>query len=121
MIASSSLSGLPFIRDARRGRASSFDTSGGNVNRWLLDPGETHAGGDCGAGRGEARLDDAGVTGGGVPAAERPVRLKPDLREGESGAGRTPPELPGDRHVDLELCSFVDVVRRHLRDRIAAP
>ena len=41
MIGSSSLSGLPFIRDARRGRASSFDESGGNVDRWLLDPGET--------------------------------------------------------------------------------
>lgn len=41
MIGPSSLSGLPFIRDARRGRASSFDESGGNVDRWLLEPGET--------------------------------------------------------------------------------
>ena len=41
MIGASSLSGLPFIRDARRGRASSFDESGGNADRWMLEPGET--------------------------------------------------------------------------------
>ena len=41
MIGPSSLSGVPFIRGARRGRASSFDVSGGNVDRWLLEPGES--------------------------------------------------------------------------------
>ena len=41
MIGPSSLSGLPFLRDARRRRASSYDTSGGNADFWLLQPGET--------------------------------------------------------------------------------
>lgn len=41
MIGPSSLSGLPFLRDATRGRASSYDTTGGNLDFWLLDPGET--------------------------------------------------------------------------------
>ncbi len=36
-----SLSGLPRLRDARRRRASSYDTSGGNADSWLLQPGET--------------------------------------------------------------------------------
>jgi len=36
-----SLSGLPFLRDARRGRASSYDVSGGNADFWLMQPGET--------------------------------------------------------------------------------
>ena len=31
MIGRSSLSSLPFLSDARRGRASSYDTSGGNA------------------------------------------------------------------------------------------
>ncbi len=41
MIGASSLSGLPFLRDARRRRASSYDTSGGNADFWLMQPGET--------------------------------------------------------------------------------
>lgn len=41
MLGPSSLSGLPFLRDARRGRASSYDTSGGNWDFWMLQPGET--------------------------------------------------------------------------------
>jgi hypothetical protein len=41
MLGSSSLSGLPFLRDARRGRASSYDKTGGNADFWLLQPGET--------------------------------------------------------------------------------
>ena len=41
MIGSSSLSGLPFLRDAKRGRASSYDVTGGNADYWLLQPGET--------------------------------------------------------------------------------
>jgi Protein of unknown function (DUF2961) len=41
MIGPSSLSYLPFLRDAHRGRASSYDTSGGNADFWLLQPGET--------------------------------------------------------------------------------
>ena len=41
MIGRSSLSSLPFLSDARRGRASSYDTSGGNADFWLLQPGET--------------------------------------------------------------------------------
>jgi hypothetical protein len=41
MIGGSSLSGLPFLRDAKRGRASSYDVSGGNLDYWLLDVGET--------------------------------------------------------------------------------
>jgi len=36
-----SLSELPKLRDARRRRASSYDTTGGNNDRWLLQPGET--------------------------------------------------------------------------------
>ena len=36
-----SLSDLARLRDARRRRASSYDTTGGNNDRWLLDPGET--------------------------------------------------------------------------------
>jgi hypothetical protein len=43
MIGSSSLSGLPFLRDARRRRASSYDTTGGNADFWLMQPGETRA------------------------------------------------------------------------------
>ena len=38
---SSSLGDLPRLRDARRRRASSYDTSGGNADFWLLQPGET--------------------------------------------------------------------------------
>jgi hypothetical protein len=30
-----------FLRDARRGRASSYDVSGGNADFWLMQPGET--------------------------------------------------------------------------------
>jgi hypothetical protein len=41
MIGASSLSGLPFLRDARRGRASSYDKTGGNLDYWLLEAGET--------------------------------------------------------------------------------
>src|SRR3990170_1457780 len=41
MLGPSSLSGLPFLRDARRRRASSYDTTGGNRDFWLLQPGET--------------------------------------------------------------------------------
>jgi hypothetical protein len=41
MLGSSSLAGLPRLRDARRGRASSYDVSGGNADFWLLAPGET--------------------------------------------------------------------------------
>ena len=41
MLGPSSLSGLPFLRDARRGRASSYDVAGGNMDFWLLAPGET--------------------------------------------------------------------------------
>ncbi len=41
MIGASSLSGLATLRDARRGRASSYDTTGGNMDFWLLQPGET--------------------------------------------------------------------------------
>jgi hypothetical protein len=41
MMGPSSLSGLPFLRDARRGRASSYDRSGGNADFWMLQPGET--------------------------------------------------------------------------------
>jgi hypothetical protein len=41
MLGPSSLSGLPFLRDARRRRASSYDTAGGNADAWLLQPGET--------------------------------------------------------------------------------
>ncbi len=41
MLGSSSLSGLPFLRDATRGRFSSYDTTGGNNDRWLVQPGET--------------------------------------------------------------------------------
>lgn len=41
MLGPSSLSGLPFLRNARRERASSYDVTGGNNDRWLLDPGET--------------------------------------------------------------------------------
>src|SRR5436309_15956839 len=41
MIGRSSLSSPPFLSDARRGRASSYDTSGGNADFWLLQPGET--------------------------------------------------------------------------------
>ena len=41
MIGPSSLSGLPFLRDARRGRASSHDRTGGNLDFWLFQPGET--------------------------------------------------------------------------------
>ncbi len=41
MIGDSSLAGLPRLRDARRGRASTYDTSGGNADFWLLGPGET--------------------------------------------------------------------------------
>jgi D-arabinan exo alpha-(1,3)/(1,5)-arabinofuranosidase (non-reducing end) len=37
----SSLGDLPRLRDARRRRASSHDTSGGNADFWMLDPGET--------------------------------------------------------------------------------
>ncbi|OGO50577.1 MAG: hypothetical protein A2148_04840 [Chloroflexi bacterium RBG_16_68_14] len=37
----SSLADLPRLRDARRRRASSYDTSGGNADFWLLQPGET--------------------------------------------------------------------------------
>ena len=37
----SSLSGLYRLRDARRRRASSHDTTGGNADFWLLEPGET--------------------------------------------------------------------------------
>ncbi len=36
-----SLSDLPRLRNARRRRASSYDTSGGNADQWLLQPGET--------------------------------------------------------------------------------
>jgi hypothetical protein len=36
-----SLADLPRLRDARRRRASSYDTSGGNADFWLLQPGET--------------------------------------------------------------------------------
>jgi hypothetical protein len=39
----SSLSHLFRLRDARRRRASSFDSSGGNRDMWLLQPGETRA------------------------------------------------------------------------------
>ena len=35
------LSDLPRLRDVRRRRASSYDTSGGNSDFWLLQPGET--------------------------------------------------------------------------------
>src|SRR3972149_2748895 len=41
MLGLSSLADLPRLRDARRGRASSYDTSGGNADFWLLAPGET--------------------------------------------------------------------------------
>jgi hypothetical protein len=41
VIGPSSLSGLPFLREARRARASSHDTSGGNLDFWKLDAGET--------------------------------------------------------------------------------
>ena len=41
MIGSSSLSGLPFLRDATRGRASSYDRTGGNADFWMMRPGET--------------------------------------------------------------------------------
>jgi D-arabinan exo alpha-(1,3)/(1,5)-arabinofuranosidase (non-reducing end) len=41
MIGRSSLSTLPFLVDARRGRASSYDASGGNADFWMLRPGET--------------------------------------------------------------------------------
>jgi hypothetical protein len=41
MLGGSSLSGLAFLRDARRGRASSYDVSGGNADFWLMQPGET--------------------------------------------------------------------------------
>jgi hypothetical protein len=41
MLGVSSLAGLPFLRDARRRRASSYDTAGGNADFWLLQPGET--------------------------------------------------------------------------------
>ncbi len=37
----SSLADLPRLRDARRRRASSYDTTGGNADYWLLQPGET--------------------------------------------------------------------------------
>lgn len=35
------LADLARLRDARRGRASSWDTSGGNADFWLIAPGET--------------------------------------------------------------------------------
>jgi len=38
-----SLSDLPRLRDARSRRASSHDTSGGNRDFWMLQPGETRA------------------------------------------------------------------------------
>jgi hypothetical protein len=41
VIGQTSLSGLAFLRDARRGRASSYDVSGGNADFWLMQPGET--------------------------------------------------------------------------------
>jgi hypothetical protein len=41
VIGPSSLSGLPFLRDARRGRVSSYDRAGGNRDFWMLQPGET--------------------------------------------------------------------------------
>jgi len=41
MIGASSLSGLPLLRDAKRGRTSSYDPTGGNVDFWLIGPGET--------------------------------------------------------------------------------
>jgi hypothetical protein len=41
MLGPSSLSGLAFLRDATRGRASSYDVTGGNNDRWMLAPGET--------------------------------------------------------------------------------
>jgi hypothetical protein len=41
MIGPSSLGDLWRLRDARRRRASSYDTSGGNADFWLLQPGET--------------------------------------------------------------------------------
>ena len=41
MIGASSLGALPFLRDARRGRASSYDLTGGNTDFWLIGPGET--------------------------------------------------------------------------------
>jgi hypothetical protein len=41
MLGPSSLSGLPFLRDARRGRTSSYDKDGGNWDFWLLQQGET--------------------------------------------------------------------------------
>ncbi len=41
MLGASSLADLPRLRDARRRRASSYDTSGGNRDFWLLQPGET--------------------------------------------------------------------------------
>ena len=36
-----SLTDLAKLRDARRRRASSYDTTGGNNDRWLLQPGAT--------------------------------------------------------------------------------
>jgi hypothetical protein len=41
MLDPSSLADLPRLRDARRRRASSYDTSGGNADFWLLNPGQT--------------------------------------------------------------------------------
>jgi hypothetical protein len=41
MLGSPSLAGLPFLRDARRRRASSYDATGGNADFWVLQPGET--------------------------------------------------------------------------------
>ena len=41
MIGRSSLGDLATLRDARRGRASSYDTTGGNSDFWMLQPGET--------------------------------------------------------------------------------
>ncbi len=41
MIGGSSLGDLARLRDAVRGRASSYDTTGGNTDFWLLQPGET--------------------------------------------------------------------------------
>ena len=41
MIRPSSPGDLATLRDARRGRSSSYDTTGGNSDFWMLDPGET--------------------------------------------------------------------------------
>lgn len=41
MIGRSSLSALAFLSEAKRGRESSHDASGGNADFWMLQPGET--------------------------------------------------------------------------------